>query len=346
MIVPAAVVAATACGSSTLPSARILSIDAPSQSPTQRIGYIGEDLVLTVRGEGFSDGIVPNAGDPGASKTQRVQMFIQLQGDPKPRVAVQGTFLSPTLFEGTLPIDPGVYDLTLENGGGEVETITDAFQMGHRATTLMLIGPDAEEPSGQANAVTLEMRLVAANGIDLGVSKDPLELMPDVEHDSPSYELLDQPGWVVTPGATFSSGVMTVVDSASELVIVTVPGLAGMDIALDPPMQKQIEFRAGTAVRARVLTATEVAGNLVDTFLQVEDAWGNAATAHLAYQASGFSLVACPGGSAVSEPILVAASSGVAAMQFTCNTTGVKTVVFTEDTATPYANGGGVIIFN
>ena len=26
--------------------------------------------------------------------------------------------------------------------------------------------------------------------------------------------------------------------------------------------------------------------------------------------------------------------------------TGVKTVVFTEDTATPYANGGGVIIFN
>lgn len=349
LAIPAVVAAAAACGSSTLPAPRILSVDAPAQSATRHIGYIGEDLVLSVTGENFSAGIVANAGAPDDSKADSPRMFIQLQGSATP-ILVQGTFLSPTLFEGTLPLDPGVYDLFLENGDGRDDRIDGAFQMGHRAAILKWGGPEAEAVGGTANNIELfQMRLVAANELDLGIWKEPLDLTPTFSPMSGTFSLEPPQNpsvWNVPAGETFETVLMTVHDSAAGIVNVTIPFLP-TDIALDPPIRK-FEFYAGPALRARLLPAAEIADNdFVDTVFQIEDQWGNVVFGHAPYSADFQDPPGGCGGIATvtPDPIVLATNSGPVSVRVTCPLIDDPSVTFSEISNPANFDNGGIVFF-
>lgn len=342
LLLPAAVALAPACGSSTLAPARILEVIAPAQptNPPTHIGYIGEDLILSVSGENFSAGIVPNAGSPDDSNVDSPRIFVQVQGSSV-RIAVQGTFLSPTLFEGPLPVTPGTYDLTLENGDGTVDSLPDAFTMGHRAVTYYVISTSGIEGlPGDANRMDLHLDLRAANG-ESGIWKDQLDLALGL---SGVAALETVPDFLIDPGETFEATV-GLLDTSVELVTITASLPTG--IALEQSFATT-EFIPGTPFQARLLPATEIgATNTAETFFQIEDEWGNPCAVHLRYQADFGFQATCPGADAVPNPVVVASNAGSVPVTVTCIAPGALDVFFTESvTATNYGDGVTVIDFN
>ena len=329
-----AMVGVEACGSSTLPEPVITSV---SPAPW---GWVDEDTVVVVTGENFATGITPDAGDPDASKVDRPVVLLEF-GNELP-ILVEGTFLSPTRFEGiiraTVGIPPARYDVHVVNPDGKSAVRSEGLWMRGPATTVVI--PSADEIDGNANQVPLDVVLVDAgdNPAPLRASTGDLTATVELTGSATSSGPL-----VIAAGT--SSGSLIINDSVAEAVTVSL-NQSDLDAHGLGQSSGQVTFVAGTASAVVLVPASEAnaADNFVSTVFRVEDVDGNLVSEHLDV-ALGLDLVGPCGPGASSDPIspMIPNGTDVFPIEFTC-ATGLDdiTVNVFDDSQVPTGYGMSV----
>lgn len=328
LLLPVVVASAAACDTSVLPAPRITSIEADS---LRKIIGDDADRAFDIVGENFTHGVTPDAGNPDDSKRDALRISILRQGETLP-IFVLGTVIDPTLIRTELPasidedLDRGLFDVTVYNPDGTSDTMTSAFELGYPAVSVVFDGNGQSDAPGDANSISSEIRLAAADGLQ-GWVKAPF---------TPTLVLLQGTNATATLSGTFAAlddttVTLLVTDSAAEPVRVTLTDLpAGLSVS-----EATLTFLAGSGVRVRVVPGAEVniSDDFFDTVIQVEDAWGNPTGNHPDYGVD-FSVAICTGATVDPDTFPIPGGTAMLDIKVFCDATNDAFVTISETTAT------------